>query len=126
VEFVDAPVPRRPATLVGTLDSLLTAPRHAHAESCWVQVTLTDDERPARALERLRTRFRHTLVLRFEPTGRDNDASASVRRRLLDRSDAEIVAGFVTDVRQRAPSADEAALLAQACEACRISEDAAS
>ena len=37
----------------------------------WVQATLTDDVRPLQAMERLRARFPHTLVLGFEPAGGD-------------------------------------------------------
>ena len=43
----------------------------ASHESAWVQATLTDDVRPLQAMERLRARFPHTLVLGFEPAGGD-------------------------------------------------------
>ena len=42
-------------------------PRSPRHESAWVQATLTDDVRPLQAMERLRARFPHTLVLGFEP-----------------------------------------------------------
>ena len=67
-EFIEAPVPRPLARLRGTLDELLADPRAAEHEQSWVQVTLTDDIRPAQAMDRLRARFPHTLVLGFEPS----------------------------------------------------------
>ena len=48
--------------------SLLTDPALTGHESAWVQATLTDDTRPLQAMEQLRRRFPHTLVLAFEPT----------------------------------------------------------
>src|SRR5262245_19200053 len=59
VSFVDAPVPRALTSIKGTIDELLGNAKFAHAEPCWVQVTLTDERRPRDAMERLRTRFPH-------------------------------------------------------------------
>ena len=69
IDAVDAPVPRPLAVLRGRLDDLLSRPDLAHAEAAWCQVTLTDDERPAEAMTRVRSRFPHALELRFEPAG---------------------------------------------------------
>jgi exonuclease SbcD len=66
-EFAEAPVPRRLARLRGRLDDLLADDRHAALEDRWLQVTLTDPERPVAAMERLRRRFPHTLVLGHAP-----------------------------------------------------------
>jgi DNA repair protein SbcD/Mre11 len=127
VDFVDAPVPRPLALLSGPIDSLLRDPLYASAESAWVQVTVTDDVRPQHAMERIRDRFPHALVLRFSPAGQA--AADSVRRPLLQvsqHSDTEVIARFFTDVRGSAPDTDEAALIDAACDACRIAEDLAS
>ena len=53
------------AQIRGTLEELLADPRLAVHER--VQATLTDDSRPVQAMDRLRGRFPHTLVLGFEP-----------------------------------------------------------
>src|SRR3954449_11864245 len=66
-EFVEAPVPRSLARVRGDLEALLTDPTLAHLEQHWLQVTLTDDVRPAHPMERLRARFPHALVLAFAP-----------------------------------------------------------
>src|SRR3712207_9316457 len=68
--------------------------------SAWLQVTLTDARRPMHAMDRLRARFPHTLVIAFEP-----DASP-VRRgpvlpRVDGRSDLDVALGFVAEVRDR-------------------------
>jgi exonuclease SbcD len=126
VDFVAAPVPRPLALLHGTLEELLTDPRHVAAEPCWVQATLTDAQRPSLALERLRRRFPHVLVLKFEPVGSRPETRHSMAERVLGRTDAEVISEFFRDMRGSDPDHDEAALLAAACDACRVAEDAAS
>ena len=115
-DLVEAPVPRRLARLRGTLDDLLADPRHAEHEDSWVQVTLTDADRPAQAMERLRRRFPHALVLGFDaPLPVVGGLPAT---RTSGRSDHDVVADFVTAMRGRPPSRPEAALLREAVDAC--------
>ena len=61
--------PRTLAVLRGKLEELLSAEDHAWAETAYCQITLTDAQRPAQAMERLRSRFPDTLVLGFDPEG---------------------------------------------------------
>jgi exonuclease SbcD len=105
VTAIDAPVPRPVGRLRGTLDELLTATQFAGYEDHWLQVTLTDNERPIEPMERLRTRFPHALVLAFEPSDARPDTAASYAARLAGRSDLDVAADFVDHVRQR-PAAD--------------------
>lgn len=115
-EFVEAPVPRRLARLRGTVDELLADPTLRKHERAWVQATLTDSVRPLQAMERLRTRFPHTLVIAFEPTG---ETGASVpRARTQGRSDHDIALDFVAELRGAPASEAESALLQAATEAC--------
>ncbi|HYJ76817.1 MAG TPA: exonuclease SbcCD subunit D [Kineosporiaceae bacterium] len=118
VDPVDAPVPRRLAVLRGALDELLADPGLAHAEAAWCQVTLTDDERPAEAMTRLRSRFPHTLELRFEPAGGARVGGYTART--AARSDLELCCGFVEHVRNRAPDEQERAVLRDAVEGARV------
>ena len=122
-DFVDAPVPRRLARLRGDIDRLLGDPRHREHEGAWVQAVLTDPVRPAQAMERLRGRFPHTLVLSFEPTGVD-PAAAPPTAPLAGRSDHEISLDFVAHVRGAGPTEAESALLLAACDGCRHGSDA--
>ncbi|GAA2150617.1 exonuclease SbcCD subunit D [Nocardioides koreensis] len=115
-EFVDAPVPRPLARLRGTLEGLLADPALAVHERSWVQATLTDDVRPHQAMDRLRARFPHTLVLGFEPASGDRAAAPAAR--LHGRSDHDIALDFVAEMRGAAASDEEAGLLRDAFDAC--------
>jgi DNA repair protein SbcD/Mre11 len=122
-DFVPAPVPRRLGTLQGRIDDLLQDPRHADLEDAWLQVTLTDPQRPTHAMERLRARYPHVLLLSFEPEGAVR-AGGPVMPRVDGRSDLDVALGFVAEVRSLEASTEEALLLQLACDSCRIDEDA--
>jgi exonuclease SbcD len=110
VEAVPAPVHRRLTRLAGTLGELLTDPRHAEHEDDFVSVTLTDPARPEAAMDQLRTRFPHTLVLCWEPA----DAAAdprSYRERLAGHSDLDLAVEFVSHTRGTPAEQPEALLL---------------
>lgn len=114
--FVDAPVPRRLARLRGTLEGLLADPRLAAHEDAWVHATLTDDVRPAQAMDRLRRRFPHALTLAFD---RPAPGLGSLRARDTHaRTDHETVLDFVADLRGEPASADETRLWQRAVDAC--------
>ncbi|WP_296603599.1 exonuclease SbcCD subunit D [Nocardioides sp.] len=115
-DFLPAPVPRPLARLRGTLDELLADPRHEQHEHSWVQATLTDDVRPLQAMDRLRRRFPHTLVLGFEPPA---GAPAGLPTALPHgRSDHAIALDFVQQMRGGPATEAESALLLAACDAC--------
>ncbi|HET7387032.1 MAG TPA: exonuclease SbcCD subunit D [Nocardioidaceae bacterium] len=122
VEFVPAPVPRSLGTLRGRLEELLRDPGHGDLEDHWLQVTLTDRRRPQHAMDRLRDRFPHALVLRFQP-----DGASAVRRAPLPHvqasSDHDVALGFVAEVRELEATTEEALLLQMACESCRTAQD---
>ncbi len=122
-DFVAAPVPRPLATLRGRLDDLLTDPRHAPTEDAWVQVTLTDPQRPSHAMDRLRTRFPHVLILAFDPEGGARPRGP-VMPHVDGRSDLDVALGFVAEVRSLEATTEETLLLQLACESCRISDEA--
>ncbi|MEA2288849.1 MAG: repair protein SbcD/Mre11 [Solirubrobacteraceae bacterium] len=122
VELVPCPVPRPLATLTGTLDELLADPAHAGHEAAWVQATLTDPVRPHDAMDRLRRRFPHAVVLVFDPQGAGAPSGGSYAERLHGLDDAALVASFVHDVRGRAAGDEEIALLQDALTAGRVAE----
>jgi exonuclease SbcD len=126
VTFVPAPVPRRLALLRGTLDDLLRSPDLVDDEDSFVQATLTDDRRPSHAMDRLRTRFPHTLVLGFEPASQQPRDAPAGPGRVIGRTDRDVLTNFFTDVRANPPSEDELDLLQAAADACRHDEDLAS
>jgi DNA repair protein SbcD/Mre11 len=115
-EFVEAPVPRPLARLRGDLESLLTDPALRRHQAAYVQATLTDDDRPAQAMERLRARFPHTLVLAFEPAHGASDGAP--RARTTGGSDHEIALEFVRALRGSPASESESRLMRAAVDAC--------
>ncbi len=123
VEAVDWPGGRHLAVLSGPLAELLESAEHAWAEDRWVQVTVTDDERPEKALERLRSRFPHVLVFRHEPAGGRREREMSYARAVNEApSDLALTTGFVHHVRERAVDEEERALLDDALQAARMEE----
>ncbi|GAB3664637.1 exonuclease SbcCD subunit D [Nocardioides korecus] len=118
--FVEAPVPRPLACLDGTLEELLTDDRYADHTGSWVQATLTDAVRPARAMDRLRTRFPHTAALRFAPEGGTEPAAP---RTPAGRSALDVTLGFVEHVRGQAADDSETALLTEALACCPEDRD---
>lgn len=120
-EFAEAPVPRRLARVRGRIDDLLTDPSYDHLEDRWLQVTLTDPRRPSAAMERLRRRFPHALVLGFEPDG-GPDGARTWSDRVRERSELDIAGDFVAEVTDAPATAAERDLLHEAFEACRRKE----
>ncbi|WP_434993887.1 exonuclease SbcCD subunit D [Arthrobacter sp. Ld5] len=112
IRAVEWPAPRDLAVLSGRLEDLLAREDLAWAERAYCQVTLTDPERPARAMERLRVRFPDTLVLAFAPEGGGQADTRTYSQRLAEaRDDAEICCGFLEHVRGRKASTEEQALV---------------
>ncbi|RKQ36633.1 exonuclease SbcCD subunit D [Kocuria tytonis] len=101
--------------LKGALEALLGDPDLAGAEDAWCQVVLTDAERPAAAMERIRTRFPRTVELRWEPEGGKTLTPRAYGARVADvASPEELCARFFEHVRRRALSPEEAAEMASA------------
>ena len=115
--------PRTLAVLRGPLEDLLADPGHAWAEGAYCQITLTDAQRPARAMERLRTRFPDTLVLSFDPQGAEAATQATYSSRLAGApDDLAVCCGFLEHVRGRSADEAEQAALAAALENVRLLE----
>ncbi|MEU4409263.1 exonuclease SbcCD subunit D [Streptosporangium sp. NPDC023963] len=119
-EFVEAPVPRPVSRLTGRIDELLAAPEHARHEDHWLQVTLVDRIRPKGAMERLRSRFPHTLALSFEPEGGVHETVT--RARAAGRPEIDVALDFVREVRGEAADPAETRLLREAVEFSRMKE----
>jgi exonuclease SbcD len=98
-------------------------PEHQWAEKAYCQITLTDAQRPVRAMERLRSRFPDTLVLGFDPEGGAPSATSSYSSRLAEApDDLSVCCGFLEHVRGRVPDETEEAALAAALENVRLLE----
>ncbi len=91
-------------------------------EDAWLQVTLTDPRRPQHAMDRLRDRFPHTLMIGFEPEGA-TATRGPVMPRVDGRSDLDVALGFVAEVRELEATTEEELLLQLACDSCRVNDD---
>ena len=123
---VASPAARRLSVVRGALEELLRSPAHAGLQDDWLSVVLTDPVRPEEAMQRLRVRFPHVLVLEWQPEGAVAD-EGSYGARVADRDDLEVAMEFVRHVRaggstSPAGAADDAerVLLQQALEAGRL------
>ena len=112
--WVDAPVPRRLSRLEGSLERLLNDATLTPFEQDWVQVTLTDHPRPPRAMEQLRRRFPHTLVIQFPSPVHQASAPGAAP----GRSDHDIALDFVAELRGAPATTAESELLREALDAC--------
>lgn len=115
-------MPRRLARLRGGIDDLLTGASYDEFEDRWLQITLTDARRPTAAMERLRRRFPHTLVLGFDPEGGGAGDARTWPGRGRERSGPDIAGDFVAEVTDGPATAAERALLHEAFEDCRRKE----
>jgi DNA repair protein SbcD/Mre11 len=112
-ELVPAPVFKRLNVLSDTLHELLTSPKYAEYEDDFVSVTLTDPVRAVGAMDTLRDRFPHILVLSYAPAGGPADGR-DYRSRVAGRDDLSIAAEFVQHVRNAPATPGELTLLRSA------------
>ena len=125
VTKVDWAPERALSILTGKLEDLLVEEKWAHAEDHFCQITLTDNDRPELAMERLRTRFPHTLVLMFAPEiAREADKQSYGSRIAQATDELELCCGFLDHVRHRAANDDEQQLLRAALASVREGEAA--
>lgn len=124
-DLVPTPVPRRLASVRGTLDELLVDPGLADHETAWVHATVTDAIQPRDAMARLRARFPHTVALAFEPEGAAAGSSGTYAARLRGLDDTELLERFIQDVRGDQLHDEERALLDAALVAGRTTQIAA-
>lgn len=115
--------PRKLAVLRGRIAELLEAAEHGWAEEAYCQITLTDAQRPAQAMERLRARFPDTLVLGFDPQGGSVRESKTYSTRLAEaRDDLSVCCGFLDHVRGREADASERGAITRALDNVRLRE----
>jgi DNA repair protein SbcD/Mre11 len=122
-ERVPAPIYRRLSVLRGRLPDLLASAAYTRYENDFVSVALTDATRPEGAMDALRARFPHILVLAFEPEGAGPDRRG-YRARVAGRDDLAVAAEFVQHVRNAPVTEGEMQLLTQAFKAVRVQEEA--
>jgi exonuclease SbcD len=121
VELVPAPVPRPLGEATGTLDRLLGR-EHDPVAGHWLRVTVTDPVRPDGMIQRVKARFPHALVIRHLPAGGGEASAAGDGRPGVAAAPLEVAAAFAEFAGGAAPTAAEAAALADALEAVLAAE----
>lgn len=99
-------------TITGRLDELLVDPSKRGAEGCWVRAVLTDEVIPRHAIDRLRDRFPHTVVLEHRAPRRV--APADDVRHQPEATDLDLALAFVSHQLGRDVEPAEAALVRRA------------
>jgi exonuclease SbcD len=117
VTEIPTPVPRRLATIRGTLAELLADPALEVHTDDWVRAVLTDERRPTDAMAQIRSRFPYALQLEFDrPLPERLNALVDV----ATADPVDVALGFVEHVTTTPASDDERAVLAAAIESVRI------
>ncbi len=123
-ELLPAPVPRPLREVRGRIEDLLARADGdlAGLAGAWVKVVLTDAQRPAAPMERLREKWPHTLVLDFAPEGGLVSAAADLQALARTTDPAEICGLFVEYAGGAAPDDAERQVLRGAVETAEHAE----
>lgn len=116
VERHALPVPRGLSVLTGTLDELLTDPKHKRSEDDFISAVVTDQVQPLDVMRRLQSRFPYAVHVDWRPSGGRPDLGDSYAEAVRGRTDLEIAARFVADCRGTGPDDNEHRLLDEALE----------
>lgn len=106
-------------TLRGTLEEVLSPQNTADYGQAFVSITLTDSERPAHALDQLKTYYDHVQELYFDPQGAQPRQQHIYRRAQTNLSPQEICESFYHHVRGRQLTEEENNYLATVIETAR-------
>lgn len=108
-QWLQFPVPRPLARISGKLDDLLDDADLSCQTDSWLQVTLTDNQRPLDAMSRLRQRFPFTVHLVHIPERSAQDAPRSYRETLAEAtSDRDRIIAFLQHVRGGSDATNDA------------------
>jgi DNA repair protein SbcD/Mre11 len=123
ISWVDLPIPRKLSTITGRIDDLLTDAQHDGVVDDWISAVITDPSYPLEAMRRLRSRFPHCVRLDFRPDALEPASELSYSQRISGKSDEELTAGFVREMRGGVPATDiETGLIRESFEALRLQE----
>lgn len=124
VDWLDLPVPRRLATLRGTLEELLADPAHEDRRDDWVCAVLTDPTPQLEPMRKLQARFPWTATIQVDPQGRPASDGRTYAERVKDAaSDQDVMARFLSHVRAGEEASErERALVDDVIAATRVAE----
>lgn len=112
VGWVDLPVPRPLQQVTGPFADLLVDPSLDAYADHYVRAVYTDRTRQIEPMRKLRERFPWCAEVVWEPAERVTGTSASYTERVTGKTDPQVVASFLADVRAgEGPSAAEDAII---------------
>ncbi|RFA15393.1 hypothetical protein B7R21_05095 [Subtercola boreus] len=112
--WIDFPVPRPLREITGTLSDLLDDPSLAPFEDHWIKAIVTDQARPLDGMRKLQQRFAHCVALEYRPSVVNDPGLQTYAERLTQKTDQQIVSGFVEFVRNGSgPSEFETRLVSE-------------
>ena len=110
--------------LRGNIAEMLADETLAQWADAYVQVRLTDPERPERAHQRIKEAYPYLAVFSYEGAGRVRSSSTYSHKVESASNDVDTVAAFLEHVRDRSADADEVELISQAFQEVRAGEAA--
>lgn len=119
ITAVDWSIGRPVRRLSGTIEELLSEDMVTTHRDSFVQITLMDGERPPRAYARLREHYPHLMVYHYAGAGLGYQHATYSQKLQEAETEYDVVSGFLSHVRHRAPSDEETATLEKALEAIR-------
>lgn len=108
------------ATLKGTLEDILSEENRNRYKDAFLSITLTDPERPAKALDHLKAAFENVHELYFSPEGAAEKPTHTYRRSATTQSTEEICDAFFNHVRERHLNDEERTYLRSILEEVRV------
>jgi len=94
-----------------------------HAEDAWVRAVVTDPRRPEQPMDRLRTRFPHTIELSWQPPEDAGLLGATARGLSHAGTDpVETVLDFIRHVTSAEVTDEDIRLVRESVERVRIAE----
>ncbi|NDK30783.1 exonuclease SbcCD subunit D [Nesterenkonia haasae] len=119
VTALDWDLGREVVRLQGDIQDILDLERVKRFQEAFLQITLTDDERPERAYNRLREAYPHVMQYRYAGAGLNRSGQSFAQRLHTAQSEVEVVAGFLEHVRDRSVTQQELNAVTSALDAVR-------
>lgn len=125
VTGLDWSIGRRLKRLTGGIDEILAPELVEQHQDAFVQITLTDDQRPERAYQRLREVYPHLMHYSYAGPGLTSSADSYAQRLQQAESELDVVASFLQHVRSREATQQELSTVQTALDTIRAAPAAA-
>lgn len=125
ITALDWAIGRPVKRLSGEIEQILSSEVVDDWQESLVQITLTDDERPAQAYQRLREVYPYLMSYSYEGAGSIQRHATYSQQLQQAESELDVITSFLGHVRQRSRDEQEAATLTHALNEVRVSREGA-